>query len=98
MVGLIATTLLAGARMPAGATSNMKRKIPRDAADRIAGDGREQDVRNLAYLPAEGEVLFLDIPFYRTPLETPSAIRTYVASIPSGSKFLIVAEPQRSPP
>src|SRR5437016_1362919 len=68
MVGLIATTLLAGARMPAGATSNMKRKIPRDAADRIAVDGRERDVRNLASLPAEGEVFFLDIPFYRTPL------------------------------
>ena len=68
MVGLIATTLLAGARMPAGATSNMKRKIPRDAADRIAVDGRERDVRNLASLPAEGEVFFLDIPFYRTRL------------------------------
>src|SRR6266568_5485229 len=111
MVGLIATTLLAGARMPAGATSNMKRKIPRDAADRIAVAGPKRDVRNLVpflrmekcffltspfieheaknsegrsrsycsrwagagcqkfgSFPADGEVFFLDIPFYRTPL------------------------------
>src|SRR5207247_478427 len=109
MVGLIATTLLAGARMPAGATRNMKRKIPRDAADRIAVAGPERDVRHLVPLlmmykchnatatyiqheaknsegrsrsycsrwagagcqkfgsfPADGEVFFLDIPFYRT--------------------------------
>jgi len=33
-----------------------------------------------------------------TPLETPSAMRTYVTSIPSDSKFLIVAGPKRSFP
>src|SRR6266851_1892787 len=33
-----------------------------------------------------------------TPLETPSAKRTYVASIPCASKFLIVAGPNRSLP
>src|SRR2546421_5870615 len=31
-----------------------------------------------------------------TPLETPSAMRTYVASIPCDAKFLIVAGPNRS--
>src|SRR5207247_5721839 len=94
---------------PAGATSNMKRKIPRDAADRIAVAGPERDVRNLVpflrmekcffltspfieheaknsegrsrsycsrwagagcqkfgSFPADGDVFFLDIPFYRT--------------------------------
>src|SRR6267143_163714 len=33
-----------------------------------------------------------------TPLEAPSAMRTYVASIPCDSKFLIVAGPNRSLP
>src|SRR5213592_3772880 len=118
MVGLIATTLLAGARMPAGATSNMKRKIPRDAADRIAVAGPERDVRNLVpflrmekcffltspfieheaknsegrsrsycsrwagagcqkfgSFPADGEVFFLDIPFYRTTAHSPRHAR-----------------------
>src|SRR5438132_6928593 len=90
----------------------MKRKIPRDAADRIAVAGPERDVRNLVpflrmekcffltspfieheaknsegrsrsycsrwagagcqkfgSFPADGEVFFLDIPFYRTSTE-----------------------------
>src|SRR5438445_10620353 len=63
MVGLIATTLLAGARMPAGATSNMKRKIPRDAADRIAVAGPERDVRNLVPFLRREKCFFLTSPF-----------------------------------
>src|SRR5438876_1460873 len=63
MVGLIATTLLAGARMPAGATSNMKRKIPRDAADRIAVAGPERDVRNLVPFLRMEKCFFLTSPF-----------------------------------
>src|SRR5438034_33157 len=41
------TTLLVGARVPAGATSNMKRKVRRETLDRVAATGRERDVRNL---------------------------------------------------
>src|SRR5437016_12206043 len=67
MVGLIATTLLAGARMPAGATSNMKRKIPRDAADRIAVAGPERDVRNLVPFLRMEKCFFLTSPFIETP-------------------------------
>src|SRR6266478_5412694 len=63
MVGLIATTLLAGARMPAGTTSNMKRKIPRDAADRIAVAGPERDVRNLVPFLRREKCFFLTSPF-----------------------------------
>src|SRR5712692_11825739 len=63
MVGLIATTLLADARMPAGATSNMKRKIPRDAADRIAVAGPERDVRNLVPFLRREKCFFLTSPF-----------------------------------
>src|SRR5438876_12145954 len=66
MVGLIATTLLAGARMPAGATSNMKRKIPRDAADRIAVAGPERDVRNLVHFLRMEKCCFLTCPFIET--------------------------------
>ncbi len=63
MVGLIATTLLAGARMPAGATSNMKRKIPRDAADRIAVAGAERNVGNLVPFLRREKCFFLTSPF-----------------------------------
>src|SRR2546427_6069144 len=103
----------------------MKRKIPRDAADRIAVAGPERDVRNLVpflrmekcffltspfieheeknsegrsrsycsrwagagcqkfgSFPAEGEVFFLDIPFYRTPLFGPSVSKVTRGSLP----------------
>src|SRR6266700_3965034 len=73
MVGLIATTLLAGARMPAGATSNMKRKIPRDAADRIAVAGPERDVRNLVPFLRREKCFFLTSPFIEPHFRTPSA-------------------------
>src|SRR5712691_7279582 len=71
MVGAIATTLLAGARMPAGATSNMERKVPKATADRVAAR-QGAGCQKFASLPAEGKVFFLDIPFYRTPLFGPS--------------------------
>ncbi len=67
MVGAIATTLLASAKMPAGATSNMKRKVPRATQDRVAAR-QGAGCQKLAPLPAEGNVFFLDIPLYRTPL------------------------------
>ena len=63
MVGLIATTLLAGARMPAGATSNMKRKIPRDAAESYCSRWAGAGCQKFASFPAEGEAFFLDTPF-----------------------------------
>src|SRR5712691_11527007 len=69
MVGAIATTLLASAKMPAGATSNMKRKVPRATQDRVAAR-QGAGCQKLAPLPAEGKVFFLDIPFYRTPLSS----------------------------
>jgi hypothetical protein len=66
MVGPTATTLLQGARMPAGATINMKGIVPRASADR-AVDRRELVVRNSARFLRTEECFFLT-PFYRTPL------------------------------
>src|SRR5437867_485816 len=84
MVGLIATTLLAGARMPAGATSNMKRKIPRDAADRIAVAGPERDVRNLVPFLRMEKCFFLTSPFIEPLLilhGTPDVNVPYLESV-----------------
>jgi len=82
MVGLIATTLLAGARMPAGATSNMKRKIPRDAADRIAVAGPERDVRNLVPFLRMEKCFFLTSPFIEPHFWALSAAQNFVGSLP----------------
>src|SRR6266704_7069930 len=83
MVGLIATTLLAGARMPAGATSNMKRKIPRDAADRIAVAGPERDVRNLVPFLRMEKCFFLTSPFIepRIPAHAARDLRSASAAL-----------------
>src|SRR5579864_5194434 len=81
MVGPIATTLLAGARMPAGATSNMKRKVPRATADRVAAR-QGAECQKLASFPAEGEVFFLDIPFIEPHFVRLSAAQNFVGSLP----------------
>src|SRR5437667_4693313 len=89
MVGLIATTLLAGARMPAGATSNMKRKIPRDAADRIAVAGPERDVRNLVPFLRMEKCFFLTSPFIEPHLFAAKPPKSFVGSFPPyGTKTL----------
>src|SRR6266851_5943536 len=82
MVGLIATTLLAGARMPAGATSNMKRKIPRDAADRIAVAGPERDVRNLVPFLRREKCFFLTSPFIEPHFFGFQPPKKFVGSLP----------------
>src|SRR2546428_12741292 len=82
MVGLIATTLLAGARMPAGATSNMKRKIPRDAADRIAVAGPERDVRNLVLFLRMEKCFFLTSPFIEPHFFALNPPKSFVGSLP----------------
>src|SRR5207247_7748047 len=82
MVGLIATTLLAGARMPAGATSNMKRKIPRDAADRIAVAGPERDVRNLVPFLRMEKCFFLTSPFIEPRFFAAKPPKSFVGSLP----------------
>ena|SRR5436309_7547632 len=83
MVGLIATTLLAGARMPAGATSNMKRKIPRDAADRIAVAGPERDVRNLVPFLRMEKCFFLTSPFIEPRIWGLSAAQNFLGVAPA---------------
>jgi len=91
MVGLIATTLLAGARMPAGATSNMKRKIPRDAADRIAVAGPERDVRNLVPFLRMEKCFFLTSPFIEPHFFAAKPPKSFVGSLPpSGTKTCAV--------
>ena len=82
MVGLIATTLLAGARMPAGATSNMKRKIPRDAADRIAVAGPERDVRNLVPFLRMEKCFFLTSPFIEPGFFAAEPPKSFLGSLP----------------
>src|SRR5437867_12387202 len=78
MVGLIATTLLAGARMPFYRTSNMKRKIPRDAADRIAVAGPERDVRNLVPFLRMEKCFFLTSPFIEPRIWVLSAAQNFL--------------------
>ena len=82
MVGLIATTLFAGARMPAGATSNMKRTIPRDAADRIAVAGPERDVRNLVPFLRMEKCFFLTSPFIEPHLFAAKPPKSFLGSFP----------------
>jgi hypothetical protein len=89
MVGLIATTLLAGARMPAGATSNMKRKIPRDAADRIAVAGPERDVRNLVPFLRREKCFFLTSPFIEPHFFVEDPPKGFVGSLPPSQTICV---------
>src|SRR6266436_6619351 len=48
--------------MPAGATSNMQRRVPKTTSDRVIAP-QGAGCQKLASRPAEGRVFFLDIPF-----------------------------------
>jgi len=68
MVAQKRPTLLVGARVPAVATSNMKRKSSERDGGSCCSHWAGAGCQKFGSVPGGGEVFFLDIPFYRTPL------------------------------
>src|SRR6266436_10357017 len=67
--------------MPAGATSNMQRRVPKTTSDRVIAP-QGAGCQKLASRPAEGRVFFLDIPFIEPHFFGFQPPKKFVGSLP----------------